>query len=440
MLSAGSHQNRTPFVSLHTVSRMVPDGRGGAREIVFQDTYGTYLQYYRLDGNIQVPCGMFGFTFAHAFDVDLRSWPFSSGAPDLQMWLWQDNDGDGEMKPAEFTDLTDNNVSASWHALGSSIDPDGSVWKRATIGGYCTRTNHSLQCHGDVDPVSGRCKQSAAYCKRCECTALNFCNVSTCLERAPLKQYLINFPMTGMNEHGCPVYGTAKAGWWATDLVWEWPPAPFNETIMGPAKEFPPGSGKYIRTGMCHQDDLRSAWCQGRLQYVSATDTMFVSDFTNAEADSHNWPIGESAGSKVCRFDHFKASGPKAVPKPSMCYDLPYWHNTSGAAPVAANLTHSLDVTGHCVFVVLMSGGVDTNSSLLGATDGGGVLVVNSATTGELIGYVNPNRNTFMGVAGGPDVPYAVTTKKLQDGRLVVLVEDDLFQHVAATVIDTGVC
>ena len=55
-------------------------------------------------------------------------------------------------------------------------------------------------------------------------------------------------------------------------------------------------------------------------------------------------------------------------------------------------------------------------------------------------GAAIPNRNTFMGVAGWPDVPYAVTTKKLQDGRLVVLVEDDLFQHVAATVIDTGVC
>ena len=322
-----NHQNYSSFLSLHSVSRMVDDGKGGQAEVLFQDTYGTYLATYRFDGNIAVPCGMFGWAGDHdgAF-FNPHHWPFSSGAPNLGMWLWQDGDGDARMKPAEFTDLTDNNRSAIWHALGTSIDEGGGVWKRATVGGYCARSNHSLQCHGAVDPVSKRCKQSTAWCKRCACTPLNFCNASTCLEPVPVKQYLVHFPMTGMSEHGCPMYATAKAGWWSTDQAWEWPPAPFNETLMGPAKEFPPGSGKYIHTGMCHPDDARSGWCQGRLQYESATDTMFVSDFTNAEPDTHDWPIGESAGSTVCRFDRFRALGPKSVPRPTMCYDLPYWH------------------------------------------------------------------------------------------------------------------
>ena len=342
------------------------------------------------------------------------------------MTLWWA--GNAEMKPSEFRDLTDNNVSAYWHALGMSIDTNGDVWKRARTGGQCTNTTYRIMCHGPVK--NGRCDQNQKhYCKQdgatrggCECTALNFCNISTCHETAPVKQWLAHFPVTGINKAGCPVYDSAQAGWW--DRSWQWPPPPFNETIMGPLRNLPVNSSKWVRTGLCNYDDPRSGYCSGRLQYISEVDTMWVAGFTNDRPNVAPYQnIGEPAGSRLCKYEGFKKSGFKAVPSPSLCFDLPVWINrtNSSLAPPNdpnGNLTHSLNVLGDCVFVALLGDGIKLNSSIQGASNGGGALVlVYQASTWTQLGYLNPNRNRFLGPSGWLDLPFGTSAAKLDDGR-----------------------
>ena len=62
----------------------------------------------------------------------------------------------------------------------------------------------------------------------------------------------------------------------------------------------------------------------------------------------------------VCRYDHFESSvkSTGVVPKASLCFDLPYWRNTTDflgkPASVMANFTHSLSVAGNCVFIGML--------------------------------------------------------------------------------------
>ena len=212
---------------------------------------------------------------------------------------------------------------------------------------------------------------------------------STCHEYAPLHDWLVHFPLTGIDTHGCPVYGTAEPGWEAS--AWAWPPAPFNETLKGPVRNI---SGHMVSTpnqlsllycncnawtftgdlslrllqerpmsGLadCPLDDPRAGGCFGRLEYQSESDQMWVVDFTNdrpsAGRDHEN--IGEDAGSRVCRFDGFQASGPHRPPPPALCFDLPVWSNASGHADPMANITHDFAVAGDCVFVAIMGDGLD---------------------------------------------------------------------------------
>ena len=128
-----------------------------------------------------------------------------------------DQDGDGSMHASEFKDLTDNNVSATWRSMGLSVDAAGGIWHRAATGHNCINATTEVDTHGNSH--------------------------SSCHEYAPLHDWLIHFPLTGIDTHGCPVYGTAEPGWEAS--AWVWPPAPFNETLKGPIRNI---SGHLVRT------------------------------------------------------------------------------------------------------------------------------------------------------------------------------------------------
>ena len=133
-----NHREWTGFLSDTTLSRSVdPAKTGSSTELIFQHTYGTYVFIYRTSGSIFVPCSMFGWTSTSARQYDPAAWPATRGAPNLQMWLWTDKDGDGSMHATEFKDLTDNNVSATWRSMGLSVDSAGGIWHRAATGDNC---------------------------------------------------------------------------------------------------------------------------------------------------------------------------------------------------------------------------------------------------------------------------------------------------------------
>ena len=65
-----------------------------------------------------------------------------------------------------------------------------------------------------------------------------------------------------------------------------------------------------------------------------------------------------------------------------------------------------------------MGDGIKLNSSIQGASNGGGALVlVYQASTGTQLGYLNPNRNRFLGPSGWLDLPFGTSAAKLDDGR-----------------------
>ena len=69
-----------------------------------------------------------------------------------------------------------------------------------------------------------------------------------------------------------------------------------------------------------------------------------------------------------------------------------------------------------------------------------GIIIVHSGTSGELLGYLNPDSHDYLGSSGWIDLPFGVTATKLKDGSVVVLAENDLYGNIITYVIDSGVC
>ena len=88
-----------------------------------------------------------------------------------------------------------------------------------------------------------------------------------------------------------------------------------------------------------------------------------------------------------------------------------------------------------------MGDGIKLNMTLHTPDNGGGGLVlVFQARAGKHIGYLDPNRNQWLGASGWLDLPFGTSASQLSDGRVVVLDENDLYQNVIAHVTDAGVC
>jgi hypothetical protein len=193
----------------------------GGSELLFRHNTGLHVGVNRIDGEIAVPCALLA-ALGSGWNDKKTDWPSSRGAPMTGMWLWQDANGDGQMAPTEFTDLSDGGY---WALRGSglAVDEEATIWHRL------------------VSKKGGN--------------------------------YLQKFQPSGVNAHGCPQYPVKP------QVNVSWPPLPFNET-----------------------NSIRGCGDCGRLSYVAATDTMFVSDFTADMPQKQPRPgIGEEAGSMLCR-------------------------------------------------------------------------------------------------------------------------------------------
>lgn len=79
------------------------------KELLFRHNTGLHVAVNHFDGEIAVPCALLGAWSSHdAKHPNNSTWPGSRGAPNTGMWMWQDSNGDGQMAPTEFTDLSDD--------------------------------------------------------------------------------------------------------------------------------------------------------------------------------------------------------------------------------------------------------------------------------------------------------------------------------------------
>ena len=113
--------------------------------------------WYRLEGEgdgsaseIAVPCGLFSKDAGVA-----GAWPATQGAPVGSGFVWQDDDGDGLMRAAEFTALSDLRLGGVW---GSWEDEAGNLWVVSEdhwmLGELPARSNEGRVCTRALPPFS----------------------------------------------------------------------------------------------------------------------------------------------------------------------------------------------------------------------------------------------------------------------------------------------
>ena len=106
-----------------------------------------------------------------------------------------------------------------------------------------------------------------------------------------------------LGAHGCPAW-TLPA---PAVVVPAYPPAPLNRSTS-----------------------VRQCRDCGRMFYQPARDRLWLADFTLARPQAaRRLGIGHEVGSVLCRFDAaLRTPAPRA---PALCFDLPYFANTSSA-------------------------------------------------------------------------------------------------------------
>ena len=260
-------------------------------ELHFRHNTGLNVGVSRFQGEIAVPCAMFGALTCPSYRAECKTnetirsqWPWSRGAPNSPLWRWQDRNGDGQMEPAEFTDQSEGGEFAL-RGSGLAVDEMATVWHRVV-------------------------SQAGSY--------------------------LYKWPVDSVDTHGCPQYALAPS------LNLSWPPSEFNESasIRGcgdcgrfayvsstdtmfvadftqdrPQNVSRPGIGEEAGSVLCRYDKFTSHSAAG---VVKTADLCFDLPYWNN-----------------------KTGRPGTYGKP-------------GASPWA-NMTHSLSVAGNCVFVGMLA-------------------------------------------------------------------------------------
>ena len=148
-----------------------------------------------------------------------------------------------------------------------------------------------------------------------------------------------------------------------------------------------------------------------KVNYVAATDTMYVSGYLNGASDGGCWG---GVGSTLTRIDNFTQS----TPTTKWMIALP-WDCTSKAVPA------SMDVAGNAVFMV------DLAHQENGASLGTGILRVYDAVTGMQTVSFYPGSIVGGGSKiGWTDTGYALHAFERANGQYVVSTEDDLFGKI----------
>lgn len=134
-----------------------------------------------------------------------------------------------------------------------------------------------------------------------------------------------------------------------------------------------------------------------RVEYLPATDTMYLSGYSAALANTRgNW---KTIGKVLCRYDHW-SSRPTKTWEVHPPFEEAQERAENYGTPVA------MRVEGDCVFITYLK---TAEVRIL------------SAATGEYMGTLRPGKDR----SGWVDIPYALNAHRLADGEYIILVEED---------------
>jgi hypothetical protein len=190
--------------------------------------------------------------------------------------------------------------------------------------------------------------------------------------QATEKEGIRHFPLQGLDSHGNPIYTYAAM---KTNPV----PAPFNNLQ--------------------------------RLEYVPATDTMYLGGYTPRQPlEGGMWKI---VGRVIARYDHWNQGNRE----PRWQIVLP-WDVTASAryshASMVRTVTAAMSVEGEYVFTVLArEGTVD----------------VYRADTGARVGSLSPGPEVGR-KTGWIDIPYGIRARRRPTGEYLIFVEEDAYGKV----------
>lgn len=127
---------------LHTSPTAAFVRRLGGKRLLYlsSDMMSQRLLIYRFDGEIAVPCGIFG--------KEHLDWP--ADQPKKGSWLWHDTNGDGAIQSDEYKVLGEEDSSV-W---GWEIDSKGDIWQAAEAGYIKRYPFQKLDTHGC--PIYGK--------------------------------------------------------------------------------------------------------------------------------------------------------------------------------------------------------------------------------------------------------------------------------------------
>ncbi|MBD2250492.1 SMP-30/gluconolactonase/LRE family protein [Nostoc parmelioides] len=139
---------------LHTTPTSAFVRRLGGKRLLYlsSEMMAERLLIYRFDGEIAVPCGIFG--------KNHLSWP--PNQPKDGSWLWRDINGDGSIQNNEYKTLGEEDGSV-W---GWEIDSKGDIWQAAEAGyikhyPYQKLDNHGCPIYGQA--IGGRIPMPAPF-------------------------------------------------------------------------------------------------------------------------------------------------------------------------------------------------------------------------------------------------------------------------------------
>ncbi|UKO96566.1 hypothetical protein [Nostoc sp. UHCC 0870] len=121
---------------LHTTPTSVFMRRLGGKRLMYlsSEMMAERLLIYRFDGEIAVPCGIFG--------KNHLKWP--ANQPKNGSWLWHDVNGDGAIQTNEYKTLGEEDPSV-W---GWEVDSKGDIWQAAEAGYIKHYPYQKLDKHG----------------------------------------------------------------------------------------------------------------------------------------------------------------------------------------------------------------------------------------------------------------------------------------------------
>ncbi|MGH1392758.1 MAG: hypothetical protein ACRAVC_01800 [Trichormus sp.] len=121
---------------LHTTPTAAFIRRLGGKRLMYlsSEMMAERLLIYRFDGEIAVPCGIFG--------KNHLKWP--ANQPKNSSWLWRDVNGDGSIQTNEYKVLGKEDASV-W---GWEVDSKGDIWQAAEAGYIKHYPYQKLDTHG----------------------------------------------------------------------------------------------------------------------------------------------------------------------------------------------------------------------------------------------------------------------------------------------------